>query len=174
VLSSGADDDEGLPHSSMVVMFSDLEGFTRFTSTQGDAAAAHLLGEHYRIAGSIVRSRGGKVRKRLGDGLLVTFTEPLAAVLAAVELVGSGPDPLRVRVGIHLGEVVLEAGEVLGHVVSVTARITEHAMGGQVLLSEDVFSELDDDLRGVEVKAAGRRQLDGIDGKITVFEATPT
>jgi class 3 adenylate cyclase len=174
VLSSGAEDDEGRPRSSMVIMFSDLEGFTRFTSVHGDEAAAHLLTEHYRIAGSIVRSRGGRVRKRLGDGLLVSFPDPLAAVLAAVELVEAGPDPLRVRVGIHQGEVVTEGGEVLGHVVNVTARVTEHAKGGQVLLTEDVKADLGDDLRGVSVKAAGRRQLDGIDGKIAVFEATST
>ena len=171
VLSSGAEDDEGLPRSSMVVMFSDLEGFTRFTSTHGDEAAAHLLSEHYRWAGAIVRSRGGKVRKRLGDGLLVTFSEPLAGVLAAVELVGTGPDPLRVRVGMHQGEVVVEGGEVLGHVVNVTARITEEAKGGQVLVSTEVKADLGDDLRGMSIRSAGKRQLAGIDGKIAVWEA---
>jgi class 3 adenylate cyclase len=172
VLSSGAEDDEGRPRSSMVVAFSDLEGFTRFTATHGDDAAAHLLTEHYRVAGAIVRSRGGKVRKRLGDGLLFSFPEPLAGVLAAVELVASAPDPLRVRVGVHRGEVVREGGEVLGHVVNVTARITELAKGGQVLVSDDVREGLGDELRGLRLKGAGRRSLDGIDEKVTVWEAS--
>jgi class 3 adenylate cyclase len=171
VLASGAEDDEGRPRSSMVVLFSDLEGFTRFTATHGDEAAAHLLTEHYRTAGSIVRSRGGRVRKRLGDGLLVSFTEPVAAVLAAVELVEAGPDPLRVRVGVHQGDVVVEGGEVLGHVVNVTARITEEANGGQILVSDAVRADLDDDLRGVTIRPAGKRRLAGIDEKVAVFEA---
>ena len=52
----------------LAVMFTDLEGFTRYTARRGDDAAAALLTEHNRIVGPIIRSRGGRVVKRLGDG----------------------------------------------------------------------------------------------------------
>ena len=55
------------------IVFTDLEDFTRFTSRQGDDAALDLLADHHRVIGPIVRSRGGKVVKRLGDGLMLSF-----------------------------------------------------------------------------------------------------
>jgi hypothetical protein len=55
------------------IVFTDLEGFTRYTSRHGDEAALALLADHHRSTGPIVRSRGGKVVKRLGDGLMLSF-----------------------------------------------------------------------------------------------------
>ena len=139
VLSAGSSDDgaEGVP-TRLAVAFTDLEGFTRYTARQGDEAASHLLAEHHRTTGPIVRSRGGRIVKRLGDGLLLTFTEPEAAVMACLELVGSPPEPLRVRAGIHLGEIVVSMDDVIGHVVNVAARVAESAKGGEVLVTGDV------------------------------------
>src|SRR5688572_29524752 len=49
--------------SEITVVFTDLEGFTTFTAAEGDDAAAHLVGDHNRRFGPIVRSRGGRVVK---------------------------------------------------------------------------------------------------------------
>jgi adenylate cyclase len=126
------------PAQPVTVMFTDLEGFTRFTAAEGDEVAAQLIADHQRIMGPIVRSRGGHIVKRLGDGLMITFPAPEAAVLAALELVEAVEEPLRLRAGIHLGEAVVTRDDVLGHVVNVAARITEEARGGVVLASVDV------------------------------------
>src|SRR3954465_6902619 len=64
--------DEGAP-ADLAVVFTDLEGFTKYTASAGDEAASALLAEHHRRAGPVVRSRGGRVVKRLGDGLMLTF-----------------------------------------------------------------------------------------------------
>src|SRR5205085_10298826 len=78
------------------------------------------------------------VAKRLGDGLLLTFPEPEAAVLACLELVGSNPKPLRLRAGVHAGELVVTRDDVIGHVVNVAARVTESARGGEGLVTAGV------------------------------------
>ena len=128
VLSSGAEDDAGGASSEpLAVAFTDLENFTAFTSREGDEAASRLLAEHHRAVGPLVRSRGGRVAKRLGDGLLLTFPEPEAAVLACLELVGSNPEPLRLRAGVHMGDLVVTRDDVIGHVVNVAAHVTESA-----------------------------------------------
>jgi len=139
VLSASAADDgaEGVP-TRLAVAFTDLEGFTRYTAREGDEAASQLLAEHHRTIGPIVRSRGGRIVKRLGDGLLLTFPEAEAGVLACLELVAHPPEPLRVRAGMHLGEVVVSLDDVIGHVVNVAARIAESAKGGEVLVSGDL------------------------------------
>ncbi len=157
-----ADPVEAGTSTPVTVMFTDLEGFTRFTTKQGDEVAAGLIAEHQRVAGPIVRSRGGKIVKRLGDGLMLTFPAPEAAVLAALELVDAIDRPLRLRAGIHMGEAVVTHDDVFGHVVNVAARITEEATGGMVLASVDVRQAVAP-LPEVQFGRARRTRLKGVD-----------
>jgi len=151
-----------LPPTEVSVLFTDLEGFTTFTATQGDDAAAALVGDHVRWVGPVVRSRGGRVVKRLGDGLMLAFPAAEAAALAAVELVGEEPGPLRLRAGLHHGEALATADDVVGHVVNVAARLTEQAQGGEVLASVDVRQAVGD-LPGIRFGRARRYRLKGLD-----------
>ncbi|GAC1314929.1 MAG: hypothetical protein NVSMB12_09130 [Acidimicrobiales bacterium] len=155
----------------LAVVFTDLEGFTRFTAREGDEAAGALLAAHHRTVGPVIRSRGGRIVKRLGDGLLLTFPEPEAAVLAGLELVESQPAPLTLRAGVHVGEVIVSADDVIGHVVNVAARVTEQAKGGQVLVTADVRAAVADELGRVQFSRLRRRHLKGIDGAVSVCQA---
>lgn len=146
----------------LTVMFTDLEGFTRFTTDHGDDAAAALITEHQRVMGPIVRSRGGRIVKRLGDGLMLTFPAPEAAVLAALELVDAIDKPLRLRAGLHVGEVVVVQDDLFGHIVNVAARITEEAKGGMVLGSVDVRQQVGP-LPAVRFGRARRVRLKGVE-----------
>lgn len=153
---------EDAPAQAITVMFTDLEGFTRFTATQGDEVAAQLIAEHQRLMGPIVRSRGGHIVKRIGDGLMLTFPAPEAALLAALELVQAIDEPLRLRAGLHVGEAVVTRDDVLGHVVNVAARITEQAKGGQVMASVAV-REAVAPMAGVQFGRARRAKLKGVE-----------
>ena len=104
----------------LTVAFTDLADFTTFTEAEGDDAASRLLIGHHRESATIVRSRGGRVLKRLGDGLMLTFPEPEAAVLACLELREAAP--LQLRAGIHGGQVLVTGEDVVGHVVNLAAR----------------------------------------------------
>ena len=152
----------------MAVAFTDLEGFTRFTSEKGDEAASQLLTEHHRRVGPIVRSRGGRVVKRLGDGLLLTFPEPEAGVLACLELVEAQPEPLRLRAGLHVGDVVVTRDDVIGHVVNVAARVAESATGGEVLATTDVRQAVAGSLPNVTFGRARRRHFKGLTEPVSV------
>jgi adenylate cyclase len=152
----------GDAHQEVTVMFTDLEGFTRFTAEHGDEVAAAVVAEHQRVVGPVVRSRGGRIVKRLGDGLMITFPHPEAAVLAALELVEAVHEPLRLRAGLHLGDALVTHDDVLGHVVNVAARITEQAKGGAVLASVDV-REAVAPMPGVAFGRARRARLKGVE-----------
>jgi len=151
----------------MSIVFTDLESFTRFTSRHGDDAALELLAEHHRVIGPIVRSRGGKVVKRLGDGLMLSFPSAESAVLAALELLDTPPDELRLRAGVHTGEVVATADDLIGHDVNVAARVAAEAKGGQVLATTAVRDAVGD-LRGVTFGRARRRSFKGVDHVVQV------
>jgi len=122
----------------LAVAFTDLEGFTTFTRAEGDGAASRLLGGHYAVVDDLVAGRGGRVVKRLGDGHLLTFSHPRAAVLAGLDLLEAAPEPLRLRVGQHAGRVVVMADDVLGDVVNVAARVVGEAEGGHALVTGEV------------------------------------
>ena len=149
------------------IVFTDLEGFTRFTERHGDDAALELLAEHHRVIGPIVRSRGGKVVKRLGDGLMLSFPSAESAVLAALELVDVPPDELRLRAGVHTGEAVVTSDDLIGHDVNIAARVAAEAKGGQVLATVAV-REAVGELRGATFGRARRRSLKGVEHALQV------
>lgn len=151
----------------LAVAFTDLEGFTEYTAREGDEAASVMLSAHHRAVGPIIRSRGGRLVKRLGDGLLLTFPEPEAAVLACLELVQAEPAPLRLRAGLHVGSVIAVRDDVIGHVVNVAARVAEAADGGEVLATAEVCDAVGD-LPGAVLGETRAVTLKGIEGPVPV------
>ena len=114
------------PREAIVtVMFTDIAGFTTLSEQMDAAAAAKLLNHHFAILCRAVDAHGGTVDKFLGDGMLAFFGAPdrlkghaAAAVRAAaaireelendnLEAAGEGRPPLRVRIGIHTGSVIV-------------------------------------------------------------------
>ena len=161
------DDDQGGQAHPMTIVFTDLEGFTRFTSRHGDAAARTFLESHHRTVGPIIRSRGGRMVKKIGDGLLVSFGAPEAAVLAALEVAEADHGALRLRAGIHHGEAVLLGDDLIGHDVNVAARVTDSAAGGEILATTAVRTAVGE-LPGVAFGRARRRSFKGVAEKISV------
>lgn len=162
-------DADGDQPVDLTVAFTDLEDFTLYTEAKGDAAARRLLMGHHREAGPIVRSRGGRVVKRLGDGLMLAFPEPEAAVLACLELAEAALLPL--RAGIHCGKVLLTGDDVIGHVVNLAARVTDSAEGGELVVTDHVRAAVGN-LRGVAFAGPYTRSFKGIEGKVPVYLAS--
>ncbi|HET7523799.1 MAG TPA: adenylate/guanylate cyclase domain-containing protein [Acidimicrobiales bacterium] len=158
---------------ALAVLFTDLEGFTSFTALHGDEAALQLLQEHHRRAGPIIRRSGGRIVKRLGDGLLCTFANPSGGLLAAVELLNTAPDPLKLRAGVHVGEAIVSSDDVIGHVVNVAARVAETAAGGRAVATQDAIDAAGP-TPGVQTVGKPRaRRLKGISERVMVVEIRP-
>ena len=153
----------------LTVAFTDLADFTTFTEAEGDNAASRLLIGHHRESATIVRSRGGRVLKRLGDGLMLTFPEPEAAVLACLELREAAP--LRLRAGIHGGQVLVTGEDVVGRVVNLAARVTGSAEQGELVVTEYVRTAVGD-LRGVSFEGPYERSFKGIGDAVPVYLAS--
>ena len=135
VMATGGIIDDARP--DVAVAFTDLEGFTAFTAEEGDAAAGRLLLAHHQHAEQVASRRGGRVVKCLGDGLLLVFALPSAAVLTCLELRETAP--LRLRAGVHRGRVNVTADDdIVGHVVNVAARVCAAARSGEILVTDAV------------------------------------
>lgn len=156
----------------VTVLFTDLEGFTAYNDHHGDAAALALLDEHHKAAGPVVRQWHGRIVKYLGDGLLCAFADPESGVRAALELLGTAPEPLALRAGAHTGDAQVSRTDLIGHVVNVAARVTERARGGRVLVTAEVAAATGA-LDGVIYRRRRIRRLKGISEPVRVFDAVP-
>ncbi len=172
LLSMEADADAGGGRAqAMTIVFTDLEGFTRYTSREGDEAARALLDRHHKTVGPLIRSRGGRIVKKIGDGLLITFGAPEAAVLAALEISEADHGALRLRAGIHHGEAVLHGNDLVGHDVNLAARVADSAKGGENLATIAVRAAVGP-VTGVEFGRARRRSFKGVSESVSVCPVT--
>src|SRR5262249_13405973 len=121
-------------------VFTDIEDSTRRWQEDSELMDAAMAG-HDTILEAAVARFGGVITKRRGDGVLAIFDRPAKAVKAGVapQLALRGQPwpgaPLRVRMGMHTGEVRDRAGDVFGPDVNLAARIVDAAHGGQILVS---------------------------------------
>lgn len=149
------------------IVFTDLEGFTTFTRERGDVEASALLGDHYETVNGITAGRGGSVIKRLGDGHMLSFARPEAAVLASLELVHEAPPGINVRTGAHQGQVIEMVDDMFGDVVNVAARVTDLAAGGESLVTVTVRDGAGP-IETVEFGSPTSQSLHGIDTAVEI------
>jgi class 3 adenylate cyclase len=133
----------GAENPTLTLLFSDIVGYTQMTERLGDEAAHRILRRHNDALRGALRAHNGTEVKSEGDGFMLTFESVLDACrfaiefnrrLAALEL-DSGAGRVRVRMGIHTGDVIRDDDDFFGRTVIVAARIAAMAGGDEVLLS---------------------------------------
>jgi adenylate cyclase len=151
------------------VCFVDLTGYTRLTEERGDAAAAELAGRLAALVEGISRRHGGRPVRWLGDGGMLVFREPAAAVAAAMDMVAqaehSGLPPT--HIGIHCGPVVFQDGDIYGSTVNIAARLSARAGPGEVLVSKPVADRIPQPGR---VEPLGVVELKGVAQPLEVWQ----
>jgi adenylate cyclase len=152
----------------MAVLFTDLVGFSSWALQAGDEPALELLREVGSTVESAILRRRGRIVKRLGDGVMATFLTAADGVEAALqaraavgELDIDGYRP-RLRAGLHWGSPRRLGGDYLGVDVNVAARVADAAKPDQVLVSDVLLAQLDDDaLAELRTGRAKRLRADG-------------
>ncbi len=160
------------PEGTVALLFSDIADSTRLNAKLGDEAWAEVLREHDRAVRAVVRQEGGRVVKTQGDGFMAAFHDAPTAVGAAVVLqdavrreAGRDGSRIRLRVGVHVGEVVSQRGDYFGTNVAVAARVAAAGDPGDVLVTDEVARELDGDERFTLSPQRRRTKLKGISGR---------
>jgi class 3 adenylate cyclase len=119
------------------LLFTDLVDSTPTASKLGDRAWRELLAGHFAAARSALDRFGGRELATTGDGILATFDGPANALRAAAAIRDAAArHRLRVRAGVHVGEVEFAGGTVRGVAVHEAARIMGKAAAGEILVSE--------------------------------------
>jgi class 3 adenylate cyclase len=130
-------EDQLLPTGIVTLLLADIEGSTRLWESQPDRMAAALATMDRVLAEVVYANRGVcPVAQGEGDSFVVAFTRPDHAVACALALQQAGLAPIRLRIGVHTGEVLLrDGGNYMGPTINRAARLRELAHGGQTLLS---------------------------------------
>jgi adenylate cyclase len=151
--------------------FLDLAGYTRLTEERGDQAAAELAGTLTALVERSSRSHGGTPVKWLGDGVMLHFREPAAAVEASLSMVGQVPEAglPPAHVGVAAGPVVVQGGDYFGRTVNLASRVAARAQAGQILVTAPVAEAPSPD--GVSYAEVGDLQLKGFAAPVRVLEA---
>jgi class 3 adenylate cyclase len=150
------------------VVFTDIVASTERATELGDRRWRELLAVHDDRGQRLVEQGGGRVVKSTGDGLLATFDGPGRAIACATALHDQlGDIDLRIRAGLHAGEVELRGDDVGGIAVHIAARILAEADPGEVLVSRTVRDLVAGSDRTLTDRGAHR--LKGIDGGWQLF-----
>ena len=164
------------PDGTVAILFSDIEDSTLITERLGDERWLEVLRAHNAIFREQIARHGGFEVKSQGDGFMLAFPDPAAALRCAIDVQrqfaerAESDEALRVRIGLHTGEVIAEEGDFFGKNVILAARIAAQARGGEILVSETLREACGGD---DEISFDGERELElkGLAGTHRVFRA---
>lgn len=157
-------------------MFTDIVGFTAL-GQRAESLSLALLEEHRKLLRPVFARHGGKEIRTIGDAFLVEFVSALDAARCAYDVQRASrefnislPDEKRVRlrVGVHLGDVVESQGDVLGDAVNVASRIQAFAEEGGVCLTQQVYDQVHNKL-DVPLVSRGKVSLKNVSEPIEVY-----
>jgi len=160
------------------IVFSDIESSTQMATTLGDTKWFAVLRRHNDIIRKAVKKYGGNEIKSQGDGFMLTFPSARAALFAMSdvqrELVKQAEEhpetPIKVRVGVHTGEAIVDAGgDLFGKHIIVAARVANMADGGHILASS-ITKEIASSRGDIHFGEPQEVELKGIEGMHTVYE----
>jgi TolB-like protein len=164
------------------ILAADVVGYSRLTGTDEEGTLARLKTLRRELIDPAIAAHRGRIVKTTGDGMLIEFASVVDAVRFAVELQrglasrnGDIPPDERIefRVGVHLGDVVVEGDDLLGDGVNVAARLEGIAEPGAICLSGDAYRQVKGRIT-LPVRDLGEQRLKNIAEPIRIYAVPPT
>ena len=169
-MATPRDTDAAAPKRELAaIMFSDIASYTAIMG-RDEQEGLEARNSHRELLRTILPRFNGRLLGDLGDGALSSFHSAIDAVNCARALqAATGNNPqFRIRVGIHVGDVLFSDNTVLGDGVNVASRIVALAEPGRICISERVYEEIRNQ-RGMGVKSLGQKNLKNVSRPIGVY-----
>jgi class 3 adenylate cyclase len=163
-------------HKHLIIMFTDIKGFTDKTSKISRIQLHKLLEMHDELILPIFKQFRGRVVKTIGDAFMVVFHSPTDAVLCGMKIqkvLGKHnedhpDDQLEVRVAVNAGEVTLKGKDVFGEAVNIAARLEGIAEAGSIYFTESIYLSMNKS--EIPTTEVGYRHFKGIPEEIKVYK----
>lgn len=159
-----------------VIMFTDAVGYSARMHEQ-EVATLNRLERDTGLMRRLIEAHAGIVIKSTGDGLMIQFASAVHAITCALEIqrelaartaAGVTSNPLRHRIGVHLGDVFANAGDLMGDGVNIAARLVGEAPPGGIVISQTVFDVVKNKLPLHTVRQ-GPQQLKNIKDPVVIY-----
>jgi class 3 adenylate cyclase/pimeloyl-ACP methyl ester carboxylesterase len=163
------------------ILAADMAGYSRLMEADEEGVLIRQKGHRRELIDPQITAANGRIVKSTGDGLLVEFGNAVDAVRCAVSIQSAMPKReadmpherrILYRVGINLGDIVFEEGDVFGDAVNVAARLEGLSEPGGVCVS-DVVHQLVDDRIDVPFRNLGSQRVKNISRPVRVWQWTP-
>jgi len=164
------------------ILAADVAGYSRLMGADEEGTLERLRALRHELLDPKIAEHHGRIVKTTGDGLLVEFSSVVDAVRCAVAVqqamherdIGAGPDNrIKLRIGINLGDVIVEGDDLFGDGVNIAARIEALADAGGVFVSNTVHDHLRDRLPFI-FEDLGEQQVKNIARPVRVFRVRDT
>ena len=162
------------------ILAADMVGYSRLIGADEEGTIARQKAHRAELIDVEFSSHGGRIVKTMGDGLLVEFASVVDAVKCAVivqramsEREAEVPEDRRIqyRIGINLGDIVIDGDDILGDGVNVAARLEGLAEPGGICISGNAYEQVRDKLQA-EFEDLGERQVKNIDRPVRAYRVS--
>ncbi|MET0710440.1 MAG: adenylate/guanylate cyclase domain-containing protein [Tardiphaga sp.] len=173
---------ERLERRLSAILAADVAEYSRLTGLDEEGTHVQLQSHLRSLIDPTIAEHRGRIVKNTGDGLLAEFSSVVEAVRCAldvqrgmVERNADVPQEKRIefRIGINVGDIITDRGDLFGDVVNVAARLEGLAEPGGICISEDAHRQVRDKL-DIEVDDAGEQQLKNITRAVRVYGVRPS
>jgi TolB-like protein/class 3 adenylate cyclase/Flp pilus assembly protein TadD len=164
------------------ILVADVAGFSRLAGANEEAALAGLERQRTTVVDPALAAHGGRVFKTTGDGLLVVFPSVVEAVRCAVRIqltLAASPETsdanprMLLRIGVHIGDVVVSGEDLLGDGVNIAARLEQLAEPGGICISGAAYEQVRDRLPSLRFADGGEQPLRNILRPVRIWRLTP-
>ena len=161
------------------ILSADVVGYSRLMGIDEAGTLSRLNALRRELIDPTIAAHCGRIVKLMGDGALVEFASAVDAVTCAIEIQrqfrehdsgGSEVDPIRFRIGINVGDIIVDGEDILGDGVNIAARIEGVAESGGISISEDTWRQVQGKV-AVNFVDAGEHSLKNIARPVRVYRA---
>jgi adenylate cyclase len=153
------------------ILAADVVGYSKLMAEDEEATLAHLKAHRAELFDSKVAEHNGRIIKLMCDGTLVEFGSAVDAMKCAVAIqsaLSETKGPIRLRIGINLGDVIIDGDDIYGDGVNIAARLEALAESGDICISSIVHESLGNHI-DTEFSDAGEHKVKNIARPIRIF-----
>ena len=169
--------DERLQRRLAAILSADVVGDSRLMGIDEAGTLARLNALRREVIDPTIAAHSGRIVKLMGDGALVEFASAVDAVICAIEIQRqicerdtgkSEGNPIQFRIGINVGDVIIQGDDILGDGVNIAARLEGIAEPGGISISEDVWRQVQGKVAAIFIDA-GEQSLKNIARPVRVY-----
>ncbi len=169
--------EERLQRRLAAILSADVVGYSRLMSMDEAGTLSRLNALRHELIDPTIAAHSGRIVKLMGDGALVEFASAVDAVTCAIEIQrqlrerdagGAATQPIQFRIGINVGDIIIDGEDILGDGVNIAARVEGIAQPGGISISEDAWRQVQGKL-AADFVDTGEQSLKNIARPVRVY-----